>query len=98
VVRSIASGDPELTAKVAGFHLRMTRIILAALRDEPLAADVAEPGSEGERQLATMLQHVWFASLAGWAAGLHPARAVSEQVEAAAALVLSPSREIRDLI
>ena len=100
VVRSIASGDPELTAKVAGFHLRMTRIILAALRAEPLAASPAdgeEPGSEGERQLATMLQHVWFASLAGWAAGLHSVRAVTEQVEAAAALVLAPSREIRDL-
>ena len=101
VVRSIASGDPELTAKVAGFHLRMTRIILAALRREPLAASTGEPdelSSEGERQLATMLQHVWFASLAGWAAGLHPARAVSEQVEVAAALVLAPSREIRALI
>jgi AcrR family transcriptional regulator len=100
VVRSIASGDPELTAKVAGFHLRMTRIILAALRGEPLAASAVEAeelGSEGERQLATMLQHVWFASLAGWAAGLHPARAVAEQVEVAAALVLAPSREIRDL-
>jgi AcrR family transcriptional regulator len=101
VVRSIASGDPELTAKVAGFHLRMTRIILAALRSEPLIASDSgseEPGSEGERQLATMLQHVWFASLAGWAAGLHPAKEVSSRVEAAAALVLSPSREIRDLI
>jgi AcrR family transcriptional regulator len=100
VVRSIASGDPELTGKVAGFHLHMTRIILAALRGEPLIAGPAEgeePGSAAERQLATMLQHVWFASLAGWAAGLHPARAVPEQVEAAAALVLAPSREIREL-
>ncbi len=101
VVRSIASGDPELTAKVAGFHLRMTRIILAALRDEPLDAQAPatdELGSERERQLATVLQHVWFASLAGWAAGLHPAKAVPEQVEVAAALILSPSRELRDLI
>ena len=54
----------------------------------------AQLGTERERQLASVLQHVWFSTLVGWAGGLHPARAVAEQVEVAAALMLSPTREI----
>jgi AcrR family transcriptional regulator len=97
VVRSIASGDPEHTAKVAGFHLRMTRLILATLDGSPVAAGSparADLGTERERQLASVLQHVWFSALVGWAGGLHPARAVAEQVETAASLVLSPAEAV----
>lgn len=96
LVRSIASGDPDHTAKVASFHLRMTRIILSALKSEPLQPGPASAtiGTERERQLATVLQHVWFSSLVGWAGGVHPARAVVEQVETAASLMLAPSAGI----
>jgi AcrR family transcriptional regulator len=94
VVRSIASGDPEHTAKVAGFHLRMTRLILAALEGSPVVAGSPVPddiGTARQRQLAGVLQHVWFSTLVGWAGGLHPAKAVAEQVETAASLILSPA-------
>ncbi|MEN8184981.1 MAG: TetR family transcriptional regulator [Myxococcota bacterium] len=97
VVRSIASGDPEHTAKVASFHLRMTRLILAALDGAALDAGSPVPadiGTEAQRQLASVLQQVWFASLVGWAGGLHPARVVAEQVEVAAGLLLGPPPEI----
>jgi AcrR family transcriptional regulator len=93
LVRSVASGDPDHTAQVAGFHLRMTRLILASLNGEVPELHGAVPadiGSERERRLATLLQHVWFSALVGWAGGLHPGRAVVEQVEAAAELVLGP--------
>lgn len=90
VVRSIASSDPDHTAKVAGFHLRMTRLILAALDGSPVGAP-GELGRERQRRLAGVLQHVWFSALVGWAGGLHPARGVAEQVEIAAALMLSPA-------
>ncbi len=96
VIRSIASADPEHTAKVAGFHLRMTRLIVAALEGSPVEAGSPVPsdvGTSRQRQLASVLQHVWFSTLVGWAGGVHPARAVAEQVETAAALVLSPSPE-----
>jgi AcrR family transcriptional regulator len=96
VVRSVASGDPDHTARVASFHQRMTRLILAALAGgPPPAADTgeAEPGTPRERALATMLQHVWFSALVGWAGGLHPARTVVEEVESAARLALEPPRE-----
>jgi AcrR family transcriptional regulator len=91
VLRSLASGHSETTLKVASFHLRMTRLIVAALRGElpDLAADPAEPtGSERERQVAFILQNVWFSSLVGWAGGLHPVRTVAEHVRIAADLML----------
>jgi len=90
VLRSLACGDSETTAKVASFHLRMTRLIVAALRGEHtnLGANVRVcAGTENERQVAFILQNVWFASLVGWAGGLHSARAVPEHVRTAAALM-----------
>ena len=50
-------------------------------------------GDAREQQVAFLLQHVWFASLVGWAGGLHPVRTVSEQVRAAAALMRVGNRE-----
>jgi AcrR family transcriptional regulator len=92
LLRSIASGDHETALKVAGFHLRMSRLIVAALRDEPpdLARPVVEPvGDEREQRIAIVLNHVWFAALVGWSGGLHPARAVSERMRETLALLLS---------
>jgi AcrR family transcriptional regulator len=94
VVRSVASGDPDHTAKVAAFHLRMTRLILSALQGrapDPKVPVTANAGSDSDRQLAFVLQQVWFASLVGWAGGLHPARSVAEQVQTAASLMVARS-------
>jgi hypothetical protein len=44
--------------------------------------------TEEERSLAYTLQLVWFASLVGWAAGLHGLTAVVEQTQVAAELML----------
>jgi AcrR family transcriptional regulator len=94
ILRSIATGDSDLAVIVAGFHLRMTRLIVGALRGE--APDLARPvdqsaGSERERQIAFVLMNVWFAALSGWAGGLHPAKTVSEQLRTAASLMLGGS-------
>jgi len=91
ILRSISAGDGELAVQVAGFHLRMTRLIVATLRG--VAPDLAGPvdaptGTERERQIAFVLMNFWFASLSGWAGGLHSAKTVSEQVRATAALLL----------
>ncbi len=92
VLRAIASGDGSVTAlKVAAFHLRMTRMIVAALRDEPPHSELplSQPvGSERERAIALTLNQVWYASLVGWAGGLHPARLVTERVETTVELLL----------
>ncbi len=96
VLRAIASGDQNTAAKVATFHERMTRMIHAARRGAAPDLRVmgrAALGGAREQQVASILQHVWFASLVGWAGGLHPVRTVAEQVRAAAALMRVGDRE-----
>lgn len=96
MLRAMASGDAEVASKVASFHLRMTRLIVAALRGQPvdLRQELSPATStERERQVAFMLQNVWFASLVGWAGSLHPVKDVSERVRTAAALMHTRSTE-----
>jgi AcrR family transcriptional regulator len=91
VLRSISAGDSDMAVKVAGFMLRMTRLIAAAQRGEApnLSAPVDAPaGTEREQQIAFVLTHFWFSSLSGWAGGLHTARTVSDQLRIAAALLI----------
>jgi AcrR family transcriptional regulator len=96
VLRAIASGTDANALQVASFHVRMTRMVVAALRGEApdLSAPLAEPvGTEREREIALILQHVWFAALVGWAGGLHPVKTAVERVCAAAALILNARSE-----
>jgi AcrR family transcriptional regulator len=90
IVRAIAGGDEAISVQSAGFHLRVTRLVVTALRGEapPQGAPLTEAvGSEREQQLTMVLQHVWFAALVGWAGGLHPVREVVERVRTAAELM-----------
>ncbi len=95
MLRAMASGDVQVASKVAGFHSRMTRLIVAALRGKPvdLSRDISAASTERERQVAFMLQNVWFASLVGWAGGLHPTRDIASRVRTAAALMHTNSAE-----
>ena len=96
MLRAMASGDVQVASKVAGFHSRMTRLIVAALRGKPvdLSRDISPSTStERERQVAFMLQNVWFSALVGWAGSLHPTRDISERVRTAAALMHTNSTE-----
>jgi len=79
--------------RVARFHTRMTRLIVAALRAAPPAPLTRRTPAPPESDVAFILQNVWFASLIGWAAGLHPAREVSLRVRTAAALMRIPDEE-----
>lgn len=87
LVRSIASGAPELSAKVASFHDHTAALIAAALRGEPAREGLHAP-SVRERELAHSLLLVWFASLTGWASGLHTQAQIVEHTRTAAALML----------
>ena len=91
-VRALAVGDPETAIKVAGLQLRMSRLIVAALRAEP--PDLAAPldgngGTARERQVATSLILVWFSAQIGWAVGLQPLETVTEHVRNTARLMLN---------
>ena len=91
LVRSLASGDPNITERVASFHALITALVIAAIRGEA-AADEAEwdgTADERERTIVSILQNVWFASFVGWAGGLHDATQVLEDVDKATELLLA---------
>ncbi len=91
VVRAVAASDSATAAQQAAFHLRMSRVVIAALRGErpDVATPLSEPiGSERERRIALVLENVWFSSLLGWASGLHSARTVSERMRETVELLL----------
>jgi AcrR family transcriptional regulator len=93
LVRAVATGEPALTHKVAAFHTRIEDLITGALRGRGESAAGQRPSQE-ERALAYTLQLVWFASLVGWAGGLHGQAAIVDQTRAAAELMLRGSGPI----
>lgn len=90
LLRAVASGEPQLTEKVAAFHGRMTTMITLALRGSPAGgegqAEVQVTGDE--HRVAFLLQQLWFASLVGWSGGLHSESAVVDQMRDAAERLL----------
>jgi len=91
LVRSLASGDPNITERVASFHALITAMVMAAIRGEA-AADQGEWGGDidaRERTIASILQNVWFASFVGWAGGLHEASQLLEDIDRTSELLLA---------
>ncbi|MCA9531790.1 MAG: TetR family transcriptional regulator [Myxococcales bacterium] len=90
LMRSIASGDPSITGRVAGFHALITALVIAAIRgDAPNThAEYGGGADQRERNIALVLQQVWFAALVGWAGGLHDMATVVAQVEMTAHMLL----------
>ena len=91
LVRSLASGDPNITERVASFHALITALVMAAIRGEA-PGDFAEWGGEAdeqERTMASILQNVWFASFVGWAGGLHDAEQVRADTDPASVLLFA---------
>ena len=91
LVRSLASGDPKLTERVASFHAVITNMVVAALRGEAAdaAAEWGQDVDERERTVTSILQNVWFASFVGWAGGLHDGAQVLTDVDKATKLLLA---------
>ena len=90
-LRSIASGDESMAVQTACFHLRTSRLVIATLRGEvpDTSRPLSEPvGTPEEQQIASVLEHVWFASLLGWASGLHPSSQVTARMASTASLLL----------
>jgi AcrR family transcriptional regulator len=83
MLRAMASGDEHAASNVVKYHGRMIGLVIYALRGdgdgEPTAREV---------QIATLLQHVWFAALVGWAAGFQTQKAVVEMMRQTAEITL----------
>jgi AcrR family transcriptional regulator len=84
MLRTVASGDPELSEKVSRYHGQMTEIILQVFRGD---TGDAFPSDE-EQILAHLLQNVWFAALVGWTGGLHAPEVAVEHVHNAVHLLI----------
>jgi AcrR family transcriptional regulator len=90
LLRAVASGEPELTQRVSAFHTRVEAQLTQALRGEEAARSGGQP-TERERALAFSIQAVWFASLVGWAGGLHGQAGIVDHTTTAARLMLNGS-------
>lgn len=85
LIRAVATGEPELTQKVAAFHTQTMQLAAAALRGTPADTPVT---SERDLEVANVLQQVWFSALVGWSGGVHGQAAIVEQTRRAARLLL----------
>ena len=87
LVRAVVAGGPELSQRVAAFHERLEAMIARALR----GGGGGGPPNEIERRVSEALVHVWFASLSGWASGLHGTDEIVADTCSAADLILGRS-------
>lgn len=90
LVRAIASGDPNVTERVASFHGMMTAITVSALRGSAASSKQKWGGDADarEREVAFLLQQVWFSSIVGWAGGLHEVDTVLQHMKIATRLLV----------
>lgn len=94
-LRTVASGEPELSQKVLRFHGRITRIILLALHGPE---STGAPASPAEHTVAHFLQQIWFGALIGWSGGLHSAEEIDRQMENACRLLLAGLGQVGEQI
>lgn len=89
MLRAIASGD-TMTAQIASLHGLTTAALISAISG--VAMEERERwGGEADRELrevASILQQVWFAALIGWAGGIRNHEGITEQVTRAAERLL----------
>lgn len=90
LVRAVVAGGPDLSQRVAAFHDRLEAMIARALRGNGGGA----PPNELERRVGQALVNVWFASLTGWASGLHDVEAIVEDTRSAADLILGGAARV----
>jgi TetR/AcrR family transcriptional regulator, cholesterol catabolism regulator len=96
MIRAMASGVPEVAAKVVSYQGRMTGLVIAAMRGRGKLEFVdaaSAPPTEREMTYAFMLLQLWFSCLVGWSAGLFSQPSINEQMERAA-LVLAKGLDI----
>ena len=94
VLKAVASGDPESVSNVVTYQGRINGLIIAALRGVgrlTFSDATTSPPTLNEKNTALMLQHIWFASLVGWSAGLHSQSSVVEQMKIAAEMIVADS-------
>lgn len=86
MLRTVASGEPDLADKVTRYHGTMTQLVVNAIRGpEGVQADVRIP----DLTAAFFLQQLWFGALVGWTAGLIEPALIGEQMKTAIRVILA---------
>jgi AcrR family transcriptional regulator len=93
MVKAVASGDPDLTKRVASFHGGVEILIIGALRGPGFPSGPNGTDEDFEAGLAYNLNLFWFALMVGWSGGLHSKVFVIERMDSVAAMVLRATRE-----
>jgi AcrR family transcriptional regulator len=88
MLRCAAAGEPALARKVGLFHDMMRRMIVGAMRGEPVTAG-AEAMTDRETLLGDVLNQIWFALMVGWSGGLQTQATINERMHASVELILS---------
>jgi len=84
LIKALTSGDPDLTEKVAGYHMRLKDVIARTMS----SADGQTQPTELELEVAFTLQQIWFAAVVGWMGGLHNQNVIVDRVTMAAEWML----------
>jgi len=96
LVRAMSGGDRETAVQIAGSNQRISRMLVAALRDQPVDPETrleAFVTNANERELADALIGVWFAALIGWVIGNEPdTDTIAARMNVAARLMLEGPR------
>lgn len=86
MLRTVASGDPELAEKVTRYHGVITGMVVDALRGRAAAEEEVRTS---DLTAAFFLQQVWFGALVGWTSELISATLIHEQMHTAIRVVLA---------
>jgi len=89
LIATLMADHPELVARISAHEGEMNRLVIAALRGKPPSEVDPADYREGEVHVTFVLRQVWFASLFGWAGGMHSPDEVVGHVRDAAATVLA---------
>jgi hypothetical protein len=77
LLRTVASGEPHVAARVLRYRDTMNEILLLVLRGgEPTGI----PGTDEELTFCRMMQNQWFAEMVGWTGGLQDLDTVVDHV------------------
>jgi AcrR family transcriptional regulator len=91
MLKAAAAGEPALARKVGLFHDMMRRMIVGALRGQPVELE-DESMTDRERLLGDVMNRVWFAVMVGWSGGLYTSAQINQQMRAAAELILNETK------
>ena len=88
MLRASTAGEPALADKVEIFHDLMLRMIVGAMRGEPIAPEMPAVFAAREKRVGDVLNKIWFAVMVGWSSGIQTQSSLNEYMRDAVVLIL----------